>query len=130
LKVQTWRGLGLFQQNPSGCVVPAWSAALHGKEIKRWQRDDQDHQRKARDPERTQGLFRTVRLTFPIFLNPRTRSFNELAEWDDQEQDRQLIAIRIDPFLLKRLRALAAKQKKPYQTFIHEILELAARRAA
>jgi predicted DNA binding CopG/RHH family protein len=43
---------------------------------------------------------------------------------------RQLIAIRIDPFLLKRLRALAAKRKKPYQTFIHEILELAARRAA
>ena len=43
---------------------------------------------------------------------------------------RQLIAIRIDPFLLKRLRALAAKQKKPYQTFIHELLEQAARRAA
>ena len=43
---------------------------------------------------------------------------------------RQLIAIRIDPFLLKRLRALAAKQKKPYQTFIHELLEQAARKAA
>jgi uncharacterized protein (DUF4415 family) len=43
---------------------------------------------------------------------------------------RQLIAIRIDPFLLKRLRALAAKQKKPYQTFIHELLEQAAKRAA
>jgi predicted DNA binding CopG/RHH family protein len=43
---------------------------------------------------------------------------------------RQLIAIRIDPFLLKRLRALASKQKKPYQTFIHELLEQAARRAA
>ena len=43
---------------------------------------------------------------------------------------RQLIAIRIDPFLLNRLRALAAKQKKPYQTFIHELLEKAAARAA
>lgn len=43
---------------------------------------------------------------------------------------RQLIAIRIDPLLLKRLRALAAKQKKPYQTYIHEILEQAAKRAA
>ena len=43
---------------------------------------------------------------------------------------RQLIAIRIDPFLLQRLRALAAKQKKPYQTFIHELLEQAARKAA
>jgi uncharacterized protein (DUF4415 family) len=43
---------------------------------------------------------------------------------------RQLIAIRIDPYLLQRLRALAAKQKKPYQTFIHELLEQAARKAA
>jgi uncharacterized protein (DUF4415 family) len=43
---------------------------------------------------------------------------------------RQLIAIRIDPLLLNRLRALAAKQKKPYQTYIHEILEQAAKRAA
>jgi len=43
---------------------------------------------------------------------------------------RQLIAIRIDPVLLKRLRGLAAKQDKPYQTFIHEILERAAKRAA
>src|SRR5262244_4026248 len=53
---------------------------LHGKEIERWQRDDQDHQRKAREPERTPSLFRTVRLIFPIFQNPRTRSFNELGE--------------------------------------------------
>lgn len=43
---------------------------------------------------------------------------------------RQLIAIRIDPWLLRRLRVLAARQDKPYQTFIHELLERAARRAA
>ncbi len=43
---------------------------------------------------------------------------------------RQLIAIRIDPLLLKRLRTLAARQDKPYQTLIHEILERAAKRAA
>ena len=43
---------------------------------------------------------------------------------------RQLIAIRIDPLLLTRLRALAAKQDKPYQTLIHELLERAAKRAA
>ncbi len=43
---------------------------------------------------------------------------------------RQLIAIRIDPLLLKRLRALAAKQDKPYQTLIHELLERAAKKAA
>ncbi len=43
---------------------------------------------------------------------------------------RQLIAIRIDPLLLKRLRRLAAKQGKPYQSFIHELLEQAAKSAA
>jgi len=41
---------------------------------------------------------------------------------------RQLIGI--DPVLLKRLRDLAAKREKPYQTFIHELLERAARTAA
>ena len=43
---------------------------------------------------------------------------------------RQLIAIRIDPALLKKLRDLAAKREKPYQTFIHELLERAAKTAA
>ena len=41
---------------------------------------------------------------------------------------KQLIAIRIDPRLLTRLRRLAAKQSKPYQTLIHELLERAANR--
>ncbi len=36
---------------------------------------------------------------------------------------KQLIAIRISPRLLGQLRRLAAKQSKPYQTLIHEILE-------
>jgi predicted DNA binding CopG/RHH family protein len=39
---------------------------------------------------------------------------------------RQLIAIRIAPRLLAQLRRLAAKQSKPYQTLIHELLERAA----
>ncbi len=43
---------------------------------------------------------------------------------------KQLIAIRISPRLLALLRRLAAKQSKPYQTLIHELLEKAARRAA
>jgi len=41
---------------------------------------------------------------------------------------KQLIAIRIAPRLLAQLRRLAAKQSKPYQTFIHELLERAARK--
>jgi predicted DNA binding CopG/RHH family protein len=39
---------------------------------------------------------------------------------------KQLIAIRIAPRLLTQLRRLASKQSKPYQTFIHELLERAA----
>lgn len=40
---------------------------------------------------------------------------------------KQLIAIRIDPRLLARLRRLARRRQKPYQTLIHELLERAAR---
>jgi predicted DNA binding CopG/RHH family protein len=36
---------------------------------------------------------------------------------------KQLIAIRIAPKLLRQLRRMAAKQSKPYQTLIHELLE-------
>jgi predicted DNA binding CopG/RHH family protein len=39
---------------------------------------------------------------------------------------KQLIAIRLSPRLLATLRKLAAKQGKPYQTLIHELLEKAA----
>ena len=40
-----------------------------------------------------------------------------------------VIAIRIKYKLLKRLRLLAAKQNKPYQTYIHELLESAAKKS-
>ena len=43
---------------------------------------------------------------------------------------KQLIAIRIAPKLLRQLRRMAAKQSKPYQTLIHELLEKAARKVA
>jgi predicted DNA binding CopG/RHH family protein len=43
---------------------------------------------------------------------------------------KDLIAIRIDPRLLQRLRKMAAKRKKPYQTLIHELLEEAAGKVA
>ena len=39
---------------------------------------------------------------------------------------KRLIAIRIAPRLLAQLRRMAAKQSKPYQTLIHELLERAA----
>lgn len=43
---------------------------------------------------------------------------------------KQLIAIRIAPRVLARLRRLAATQSKPYQTFIHELLERATNKVA
>jgi len=42
---------------------------------------------------------------------------------------KKLIAIRMAPRLLAQLRRLAAKQSKPYQTLIHELLEHATRAA-
>ena len=63
--------------------------------------------------------------------------FSDIPESTDEELKRarrvgrprtghakQLIAIRIDPRVLARLRRLAAK---PYQTFIHELLQRAAK---
>jgi predicted DNA binding CopG/RHH family protein len=41
---------------------------------------------------------------------------------------KDLIAIRISPRLLQQLRRLAAKQSKPYQTMIHEMLEEAVKK--
>src|SRR5713101_7981266 len=43
---------------------------------------------------------------------------------------KQLIAIRIAPQLLRQLRRMAAKQSKPYQTLIHELLEKSTRKVA
>lgn len=43
---------------------------------------------------------------------------------------KQLIAIRIHPRVLAQLRRLAARQSKPYQTLIHDILQSAVKDAA
>lgn len=43
---------------------------------------------------------------------------------------KQLIAIRLDPTLLATIRKLAKKNKKPYQTFLHHLLEDAVKKAA
>lgn len=69
--------------------------------------------------------------------------FSDIPELSDEQLKRmrrvgrpvsgmakQLIAIRLSPRLLAILRKMAAKQHKPYQTLIHELLEKAASRAA
>jgi len=69
--------------------------------------------------------------------------FSDIPESTDEELSRarrvgrprtgrtkQLIAIRLDPGLLAKLRRLARKQGKPYQTFIHELLDKATKRVA
>ena len=69
--------------------------------------------------------------------------FSDILESTDEELRRarrvgrpatgmakQLIAIRLSPRLLSQLRKMAAKQGKPYQSLIHELLEKAASKAA
>ena len=46
------------------------------------------------------------------------------------ENPKQLIAIRISPALLDRLRKLAKKRKQPYQTLMQELLEKAVKNQA
>ncbi|MGH7206859.1 MAG: BrnA antitoxin family protein [Nitrospiraceae bacterium] len=73
----------------------------------------------------------------------REIDFSDIPESTDEELRRarrvgrpksgmakQLIAIRLSPRLLATLQKMAAKQGKPYQTLIHELLEKAASRAA
>jgi len=73
----------------------------------------------------------------------RDIDFSDIPEMTDDELRRarrvgrpksgvakQLIAIRLSPRLLATLRKMAAKQGKPYQSLIHELLEKAASRAA
>ena len=69
--------------------------------------------------------------------------FSDIPESTDEELARakrvgrpstgnakQLIAFRIEPALLAKLRKLAAKKGRPYQTLLHEILESAVKKAA
>ena len=69
--------------------------------------------------------------------------FSDMPELSDEQLKRmkrvgrpatgmakQLIAIRLSPRLLAALRNIAAKQSKPYQTLIHELLEKAVSQAA
>ena len=76
-------------------------------------------------------------------MSDRHIDFTDIAESTDEElrcarrvgrpkggMAKQLIAIRLSPRLLAMLRKMAAKQGKPYQTLIHELLEKAASRAA
>lgn len=76
-------------------------------------------------------------------MSDRQIDFTDIPESTDEELSRarrvgrpksgmakQLIAIRLSPRLLAMLRKMAAKQGKPYQTLIHELLEKAASRAA
>src|SRR6266849_594756 len=69
--------------------------------------------------------------------------FSDIPESTDEELARatrvgrprtgnakQLIAFRIEPALLAKLRRLAAKKGRPYQTLLPEIIESAVKKAA
>ena len=90
--------------------------------------------------KRSASLARGKRLAKSAKYMPDSRlDLSDIPELTDEELKRarrvgrpksghakQLIAIRISPRLLAQLRRLAAKQNKPYQTLIHELLERAA----
>lgn len=69
--------------------------------------------------------------------------FSDIPESTDEELHRarragrpstgkakQLIAIRISPEVLRKLKRMAARSDKPYQTLINELLEKAAKHVA
>lgn len=69
--------------------------------------------------------------------------FSDIPESTDEELRRakrvgrpstgkakQLIALRISPEVLSKIRKMAEKAGKPYQTYIHEILEKLIKNAA
>lgn len=69
--------------------------------------------------------------------------FSDISEMSDEElaqgrrvgrpkkdNAKQLIAVRLDPRLMAKLRRLATQRKKPYQTVLHELLEEAVDGAA
>jgi uncharacterized protein (DUF4415 family) len=69
--------------------------------------------------------------------------FSDISESSDAElkrakrvgrpstgQAKQLIALRISPLLLSKLKKIAEKKGKPYQTFIHESLEALIKKLA
>jgi uncharacterized protein (DUF4415 family) len=75
-------------------------------------------------PESTDAELKRARRVSRSSSSPPRRSLGRPKSGNAK----QLIAIRIAPHLLAELRRLAAKQSKPYQTFIHELLERAAKR--
>lgn len=69
----------------------------------------------------------------------RKIDFSDIPELSDQQlksarrvgrpptgRAKQLIALRVSPALLAKLKRMAKRNKMPYQTLIHELLEKAA----
>lgn len=76
-------------------------------------------------------------------ISDKKIDFSDIPESTDQElhsarrvgrpstgNAKQLIALRLSPELLKKLRKLAEKAGKPYQTYIHDMLEKITSKAA
>jgi uncharacterized protein (DUF4415 family) len=117
---------------------------LDRREIPRLRPAPRKHRakKKARDLARNDGVqsrSSTGGTRSARHIPDRRIDFSEIPESTDAELKRagrvgrpksahakQLIAIRLDPRLLARLRRLAREKEKPYQTLIHELLEKAA----
>lgn len=59
----------------------------------------------------------------PGLSDEQLKSMRRVGRPPFGESPKLMIAIRLDPGLLEKIRELAGKSKKGYQTLIHEILE-------
>lgn len=66
----------------------------------------------------------------PESTNAELKGARRVGRPKSGKPPRQLIAIRIDPALLGKLRKMASDHDMPYQSYIHQLLENAAKRAA
>lgn len=76
-------------------------------------------------------------------ISTKEVDFSDIPESSDEElkrakrvgrpstgQAKQLIALRISPLLLSKLKKIAEKKGKPYQTLIHDSLEALIKKLA
>ncbi len=91
-----------------------------------------NHQRAPSVAQRTAGILqilRSISANIPELTDAELASARRIGR-PRTGQAKQLIAFRIDPALLAKLKRLKARKKRPYQTLLHEILDSAIKKAA
>lgn len=98
---------------------------------------------KKRSASLVRGVRRDKSAKTTAVLKDSEINFSDIPEFSKEELKRarpvgrpklknpkRLMAIRFSPDLIYKLRKLAAKKRKPYQTLLHDLLKKAVREAA